>query len=134
MTNTNSMQPLFRMAALGALLLGAGIAMGAFGAHGLKNVASAHYIQVFETGVQYQVYTALGIMLLSLFGKALEKPILLILAGMWIFSVSLYFIGLNELLGTSLKKLGMITPVGGLLMIAGWCWTGILLLRQSKSR
>ena len=133
MTNTNSMQPLFRMAALGALLLGAGIAMGAFGAHGLKNVASAHYIQVFETGVQYQVYTALGIMLLSLFGKALEKPILLILAGMWIFSVSLYFIGLNELLGTSLKKLGMITPVGGLLMIAGWCWTGILLLRQSKS-
>ena len=118
---------------MGALLLGAGIAMGAFGAHGLKNVASAHYIQVFETGVQYQVYTALGIMLLSLFGKALEKPILLILAGMWIFSVSLYFIGLNELLGTSLKKLGMITPVGGLLMIAGWCWTGILLLRQSKS-
>ena len=133
MTNTNSMQPLFRMAALGALLLGAGIAMGAFGAHGLKNVASAHYIQVFETGVQYQVYTALGIMLLSLFGKALEKPILLILAGMWIFSVSLYFIGLNELLGTSLKKLGMITPVGGLLMIAGWCWAGILFLRQSKS-
>ena len=133
MTNTNSMQPLFRMAALGALLLGAGIAMGAFGAHGLKNVASAHYIQVFETGVQYQVYTALGIMLLSLFGKPLEKPILLILAGMWIFSVSLYFIGLNELLGTSLKKLGMITPVGGLLMIAGWCWAGILLLRQSKS-
>ncbi len=133
MTNTNSMQPLFRMAALGALLLGAGIAMGAFGAHGLKNVASAHYIQVFETGVQYQVYTALGIMLLSLFGKSLEKPILLILAGMWIFSVSLYFIGLNEILGASLKKLGMITPIGGLLMIAGWCWAGILLLRQRKS-
>lgn len=127
------MQPLFRMAALGALLLGAGIAMGAFGAHGLKNVASAHYIQVFETGVQYQVYTALGIMLLSLFGKSLEKPILLILAGMWIFSVSLYFIGLNEILGASLKKLGMITPIGGLLMIAGWCWAGILLLRQRKS-
>ena len=118
---------------MGALLLGAGIAMGAFGAHGLKNVASAHYIQVFETGVQYQVYTALGIMLLSLFGKPLEKPILLILAGMWIFSVSLYFIGLNEILGASLKKLGMITPIGGLLMIAGWCWAGILLLRQRKS-
>ncbi|MBM3919956.1 MAG: DUF423 domain-containing protein [Sphingomonadales bacterium] len=133
MTNSPNWQPQYRLTALGALLLAAGIALGAFGAHGLKDLATARYIAVFETGVQYQVYTALGIMILSLFGKAMEKPILLILAGMWIFSVSLYFIGLNEVLATSLKKLGAITPIGGVLMIAGWCWAGMKLLRLSKS-
>jgi len=133
MTNSPASQPLYRLAALGALLLAAGIALGAFGAHGLKDIATERYTGVFETGVQYQVYTALGIMVLSMFGKTLEKPILLILAGMWVFSVSLYFIGLNELLAASLKKLGAITPIGGLLMIAGWCWAGMKLLRLSKS-
>jgi uncharacterized membrane protein YgdD (TMEM256/DUF423 family) len=126
-------KPLYRLTALGAMLLGAGIALGAFGAHGLKDIASEHYIDVFETGVRYQIYTALGIIVLSMFGKALEKPILLILAGMWIFSVSLYFIGLNEILAASLKKLGALTPIGGVLMIAGWCWAGLKLLRLSKS-
>jgi uncharacterized membrane protein YgdD (TMEM256/DUF423 family) len=126
-------KPLYRLTALGALLLAAGIALGAFGAHGLKDVATERYIDVFETGVRYQIYTALGIMVLSMFGKALEKPILLILAGMWIFSVSLYFIGLNEILAASLKKLGAVTPIGGVLMIAGWCWAGLKLLRLSKS-
>jgi uncharacterized membrane protein YgdD (TMEM256/DUF423 family) len=126
-------KPLYRLTALGALLLAAGIALGAFGAHGLKDVATERYIDVFETGVRYQIYTALGIILLSMFGKALEKPILLILAGMWIFSVSLYFIGLNEILAASLKKLGAVTPIGGVLMIAGWCWAGLKLLRLSKS-
>ena len=133
MTNSPASQPLYRLAALGVLLLAAGIALGAFGAHGLKDIATERYTGVFETGVQYQVYTALGIMVLSMFGKTLEKPILLILAGMWVFSVSLYFIGLNELLAASLKKLGAITPIGGLLMIAGWCWAGMKLLRLSKS-
>ena len=133
MTNSSNWQPLYRITALGALLLAAGIALGAFGAHGLKEAATERYIAVFETGVQYQIYTALGIMILSMFGKALEKPILLILAGMWIFSVSLYFIGVNEILAVSLKKLGAITPIGGVLMIAGWCWAGIKLLRLSKS-
>jgi uncharacterized membrane protein YgdD (TMEM256/DUF423 family) len=133
MTNLPNGQPLYRLTALGALLLAAGIALGAFGAHGLKEIATDRYIVVFETGVQYQVYTALGIMVLSMFGKTLEKPILLILAGMWIFSVSLYFIGINEVLAASLKKLGVITPIGGVLMIAGWCWAGMKLLRLSKS-
>jgi len=133
MTNLPNGQPLYRLTALGALLLAAGIALGAFGAHGLKEIATDRYITIFETGVQYQVYTALGIMVLSMFGKTLEKPILLILAGMWIFSVSLYFIGINEVLAASLKKLGAITPIGGMLMIAGWCWAGMKLLRLSKS-
>lgn len=133
MTNSPTGHPLYRLTALGALLLATGIALGAFGAHGLKEIATERYIAVFETGVQYQVYTALGIMVLSMFGQTLEKPILLILAGMWIFSVSLYFIGINEVLATSLKKLGAVTPIGGVLMIGGWCWAGIKLLRLSKS-
>ena len=133
MTNSPNWQPHYRLTALGTLLLATGIALGAFGAHGLKDIATEHYIAVFETGVRYQIYTALGIMVLSLFGKTLEKPILLILAGMWIFSVSLYFIGLNEVLAASLKKLGAVTPIGGVLMICGWCWAAMKLLRLSKS-
>jgi uncharacterized membrane protein YgdD (TMEM256/DUF423 family) len=125
-------QPNYKLAAFGMLLLAAGIALGAFGAHGLKNIATEKYVDVFETGVRYQVYTALGLIVLSLFGEKLFRPSLLIIAGMWIFSVSLYFLSLNETWGSFLKKLGAITPIGGLLMIAGWCWAAVLTVRMAR--
>ncbi len=125
-------QPNYKLAAFGMMLLAAGIALGAFGAHGLKNIATEKYVDVFETGVRYQVYTALGLIVLSLFGEKLFRPSLLIIAGMWVFSVSLYFLSLNETWGSSLKKLGAITPIGGLLMIAGWCWAAVLTVRMAR--
>lgn len=106
---------------IGAVNAALAIALGAFGAHGLENLVSDHYLEVFETGVRYHMYSALGLMLIALLGKAAggsPKVLIggrLIIAGTVLFSGSLYIIAL-----TSISKLGMITPVGGVAMLVGW--------------
>ncbi|MHA6483208.1 DUF423 domain-containing protein [Paenibacillus sp. strain BS8-2] len=114
---------------IGAINAALAIALGAFGAHGLEDRISEHYLDVFETGVRYHMYGALSLMLISLMdkvaggGKQAKIGVRLIFAGMLIFSVSLYVLAL-----TSLSKLGMITPLGGVAMLAGWAYviTGVL--------
>ncbi|MCR2804369.1 DUF423 domain-containing protein [Paenibacillus soyae] len=108
----------FLIGAVGAALA---IALGAFGAHGLEGQISEHYLDVFETGVRYHMYAALSLMLISVMDKLLgesRKALIggrLILSGMIIFSGSLYILAL-----TSFSKLGMVTPIGGVLMLTGW--------------
>lgn len=112
-----------------SLILGASLAMlavilGAFGAHALKEkFAEPKYEKVWETAVQYQMYHALGLLIIgivsmdSLLGASslLEWASYLMLGGIVFFSGSLYVLSL-----TGVKKLGAITPIGGLLFIAGW--------------
>ncbi|MDQ6418304.1 DUF423 domain-containing protein [Paenibacillus sp. LHD-117] len=106
---------------IGAINAALAIALGAFGAHGLEGQISEHYLDVFETGVKYHMYGALGLMLIALMdkvaggGKYAQIGSRLILAGMVIFSGSLYVLAV-----TSYSKLGMITPIGGVAMLAGW--------------
>ncbi|MFC6332653.1 DUF423 domain-containing protein [Paenibacillus septentrionalis] len=113
----------FAIGAIGAALA---IAFGAFGAHGLKEMVSERMLQNFETGVRYQMYSALGIMIIALASKLIgnsaassEKKLavgaLLITIGTCIFSGSLYIMAL-----TGATVLGAITPIGGVLMITGW--------------
>lgn len=107
--------------AIGAINAALAIALGAFGAHGLENTITEHYLEVFETGVRYHMYSALGLMLISLFAKQTNDTKLvrnggrLILAGTVLFSGSLYAIALS-----SVSKLGIITPFGGVAILAGW--------------
>ncbi|WP_054023658.1 DUF423 domain-containing protein [Bacillus sp. FJAT-28004] len=107
--------------AIGAINAALAIALGAFGAHGLEKQLTDHYLEVFETGVRYHMYSALGLMLISLFAKQIgaSKLVLnggrLILTGTILFSGSLYVLAL-----TSFSKLGIITPFGGVAIIAGW--------------
>ncbi len=106
---------------IGAISTALAIALGAFGAHGLEDKLSEHYLEVFETGVRYQMYNSLGLMLLGILqhlingNKRVQLAGMLILAGVIIFSGSLYILAV-----TQFSKLGMITPIGGILMIAGW--------------
>lgn len=117
--------------AFGAINAALAIALGAFGAHGLENRVSEHYLDVFETGVRYHMYSALGLMLAALLDKRLEgnKSVkiggILIAVGMIIFSVSLYILAL-----TGYSKLGMITPLGGVAMILGWCYIAAAVLKR----
>ncbi|KRE35576.1 DUF423 domain-containing protein [Paenibacillus sp. Soil522] len=107
--------------AIGAINAAIAIALGAFGAHGLEKHLSDHYIEIFETGVRYHMYSALGLMLIALFAKQIgaSKLVLnggrLIGAGIVLFSGSLYVLSLS---GAS--KLGIITPFGGVALLAGW--------------
>ena len=106
------------------ILLITGIILGAFGAHGLKDLVSAEKIASFEVGVKYQMLNALGLLALAALKPQLNfsirNSVIFILIGVICFSFSIY--GLTFLLkGDSLGKvLGPITPIGGLLMIVGW--------------
>lgn len=97
------------------------VALGAFGAHGLRGRLSPDMLAVFETGVRYHMYHALALMLTSAAIGQLGAAGLLRAAG-WLFTVgivlfsgSLYALALT---GTSI--LGAITPFGGLAFLAGW--------------
>ncbi|RJX37844.1 DUF423 domain-containing protein [Paenibacillus pinisoli] len=118
---------------IGAVNAALAIALGAFGAHGLEGKVTDHYLDVFETGVRYHMYSALGLMLISLLDKVLggsRKVMIggrLIFAGTIIFSGSLYILTL-----TGFSKLGMITPIGGVAMIAGWVFVILGAAKQAS--
>ena len=107
-----------RTLALGAWWAALGIALGAFGAHGLKGHLDSNDLAIYETGVRYQMYAALALMALGAAGKW-GPPLRLLGLGSLIFSGSLYALVLLQV-----RWLGAITPIGGLLMIAGLAWLG----------
>ena len=108
------------------LLIGAvfgflGVTFGAFGAHALKDRLSPDMLSVFETGVRYQMYHAIAILLVASaighFGNArlLSAAGWLFTAGVVLFSGSLYALALSDV-----RILGAVTPIGGLLFLVGW--------------
>lgn len=108
----------------GSILGILGIILGAFAAHGLKNLVDADAIKSFETGVRYQLYHAFLLLILgstSFLGLKLKKTILyLVLFGLIFFSGSIYGLATNALSSFNFKSIAMITPVGGLLLIVAW--------------
>jgi len=114
-------------AVYGVIFGGLAVILGAFGAHALKAKLSAEYLQVFETGVRYQFYHALALLLLSIFLEKTGSQTMMFsgyffLAGIFLFSGSIYLLSTRELLGIESWKgiLGPVTPLGGLCFIAGW--------------
>ncbi len=108
----------FMLIGAAAALIGVGV--GAFGAHGLRGRLSPEMLAVFETGVRYQMYHALAILITAIALSRFDGPLVrsagwLFTAGIVLFSGSLYALALT---GTS--ALGAITPIGGLAFIAGW--------------
>ncbi len=100
------------------------VILGAFGAHALKKVLSVDKLQSFETGVRYQMYSALFLLIVGYILK-LETPSekwisILMIAGTFIFSFSIYILSFSEVSSVNFKFLGPITPVGGLMMIISW--------------
>jgi uncharacterized membrane protein YgdD (TMEM256/DUF423 family) len=97
------------------------VALGAFGAHALRDRLDAYALGVFETAVQYQFYhslalLAVGLLMLQLPGSALlRSSAVLFVIGILVFSGSLYLLSV-----TGLRWLGAITPLGGLAFLAGW--------------
>lgn len=104
-------------AVLGAL----GVAMGAFGAHGLKERLDAYSLDVYQTAVTYQMYHVPALLAVGLLGLAGRGSPSLSLAGWSFFLGILIFSGTLYVLSlTGLRWLGAITPIGGLLLIVGW--------------
>ena len=115
-----------RFLSLGALLGMIAVSLGAFGAHGLKQIVSPGDVSVFQTGVQYQMYHTLALMLVGIVYDRLPSK-WLVLAG-YLFSLGVLFFSGSLYLITALKAseravpaaVGILTPLGGLLFIAGW--------------
>ena len=114
--------------ALGALYGLLAVVFGAFGAHALKKIFSEDQLKSFETGVKYQMYHALVLLMLG-FNLNLTTPlekymIYCFIFGTLLFSFSIYGLTLSASKGKKLRFLGPITPLGGLLLAIGW---GLLL-------
>jgi uncharacterized membrane protein YgdD (TMEM256/DUF423 family) len=122
-----------------AVVFGAlAIALGAFGAHGLKTVLDAGEIQVFETGVRYQMYHALFLLFLANTGHVPEhkkKSIFYLIAlGVILFSFSIYLLATNTLTMFDFKVIGFVTPIGGLLLLLGWVILGVSFLQSRNNK
>jgi len=107
--------------ALGAVLAGLGVAIGAFGAHALRASATPEDLATFETGVRYHMYHALALLAVA-WGHARLGGSTMVVAAGWSFVVGvLVFSGsLYVLVLTGQRWLGAVTPIGGLAFLVGW--------------
>jgi uncharacterized membrane protein YgdD (TMEM256/DUF423 family) len=119
--------------ATGAILGLLAVVLGALGAHALKTVLTPSALESFRTGVSYQMYHALFLLVLGSMNRlddSSKKGIFyLILGGVVCFSFSIYALTTGPLAGLDFSSMGWITPAGGALLIAGW---GLLLYRVFK--
>lgn len=108
------------------LVTGAGFALlavmaGAFGAHGLRSMVSDRALDVFQTGVTYQMYHALALVLVYLLaGRRLSRRLLEWAAGFFLAGIVLFCGSLYLLVLTGAHWLGPVTPMGGLCFMVGW--------------
>ncbi len=107
------------------------VLFGAFGAHGLRTRISESLLAAFQTGVQYQFYHALGLLLVGILAHlypdngALKASGYLFITGVLLFSGSLYLLALTEL-----RWLGPVTPLGGVAFLCGWLALLVAITRQ----
>ncbi|SRR5690606_1932168 len=109
---------------VGSLLAFLGVALGAFGAHALRDKVAPELLPTWNTAVLYHLLHAVALFALGLFARATGANVRvggwLLLLGVLVFSGSLYALVL-----TGIRPLGAITPVGGVLFLAGWAWLAI---------
>ena len=121
----------------GTLLGAAAVALGAFGAHGLKQMVSPETIQAFQTGVQYQMVHAIVLLITGMLFERIPNKLInlagiFFIIGVILFSGSLYLITILKATETiGLSKIGIITPFGGLSFIAGWIFLFAGIIKKS---
>lgn len=119
---------------VGAFLISSAIALGAFGAHGLKGSISPQDMEIFEKAVFYHITQSFGVLLLPVLGRlglcaetVARRASLLLAVAIIVFSGSLYLLVL-----LNVRWLGAVTPLGGLTMILTWAGVGIHMLRYAQ--
>ena len=105
---------------VGCAFLALAVLIGAFGAHGLKNIVTPEKLVTFETGVRYHFFHAFGLVIVAMIQQLfpeikLQAAFYAFLVGIFLFSFNCYFYVLSDL-----KIFAMIVPMGGLLFVVGW--------------
>ena len=122
---------------IGSLLGGIAVALGAFGAHGLKKIVPPETVNTFQTGVQYQMYHALALIAVDIAferfpNKSMTWAGICFGIGILLFSGSLYLLTILKATGkVGLEGLGIITPFGGLFFIVGWVLLFVGVMKSS---
>lgn len=121
-----------KLISIAALLAFLAVALGAFGAHTLNELLTTEMLNSFETGVRYQFFHSLALLIIGLNANKLNSTALIgkfMLIGIMFFSFSIYLLSLQELIGINLSLLGPITPIGGILLMISWL---ILIIKNYK--
>lgn len=120
----------------GTLLAAIGVILGAFGAHALKAKLTAEQLQIFQTGIHYHFYHAIGILFAGLLLYKIDSPLvsyagISFIIGILFFSGSLYLLATSSITGLDSYRsiLGPITPLGGLSFIIGWILLAVDILK-----
>jgi len=120
----------------GAVYGGLSVIMGAFGTHVLKKVLSVEKLQSLETGIKYQMYHAIVLLVVGFFFSFSSKVEQLMgwsfIVGTFLFSVSIYLLSLAVLWEVNLMFLWPVTPLGGLIIIIGWFLLLLSIVRMGK--
>jgi len=104
------------------------VALGAFGAHGLKAILTPELLDTYKTGILYHLIHSVVLLVLSVNQKyVLKIPYYFILSGIILFSFSLYVYSI-----TSIKVFAMITPIGGICLLLGWLLIIVFLVRNKE--
>lgn len=106
------------------------VALGAFGAHGLKDKLPADLLAVYQTGVHYHMFHALGLILIAILSKFMPSQLIgwsgwSIFIGIVLFSGSLYVLSIS-----GIRMLGIITPFGGVAFLIGWICLAVAAIRE----
>ena len=125
-----------KITATAAILGMIAIILGAFGAHALKKVLNVEELGTFETGVKYQMYHALFLCFIGLSTFLSDKTkkgiFILTVVGIALFSGSIYILATKNITGIDMKAFGIVTPIGGLLLISAWFWLFLNLIRKKS--
>lgn len=118
---------------IGAFAAFFAVAMGAFGAHALRDLLPPNLMSAYHTGVNYHMWHALGMIGVGLIGREINTPLIrasgwMMLAGILLFSGSLYLLSL-----TGLTWLGMITPFGGTAFLVAWALLALAVYSHRNS-
>jgi uncharacterized membrane protein YgdD (TMEM256/DUF423 family) len=113
-----------KITSVAALMGITSIILGAFGAHALKKQLSVEQLGSFETGVKYQMYHALFLLFLGMntfLNEKVKKTVFqLVIFGVFFFSGSIYLLTTKAITGVDFKFIGIVTPIGGVLLIMAW--------------
>jgi len=121
---------------IGIILSGLAVGLGAFGAHGLKKLVDAQTIANYQTGVQYQMYHAVGLLILSILCMRYSNSFInyagfSFIAGIVFFSGSLYLLSSFKAMNKAVPSfIYPITPLGGLFFILGWVFLLVAVLKK----
>ncbi|TDS12622.1 uncharacterized membrane protein YgdD (TMEM256/DUF423 family) [Maribacter caenipelagi] len=110
------------------------VVLGAFGAHGLKELVDIQAVATFETGVRYQMCHAFFLFAVGLlpseYLKSKKSIYVCTIIGVVLFSFSIYLLALNSLVAFDFKLIGIVTPIGGLFLIVAWAMTGYGIMKS----